>query len=166
MNMPKVGSCCSDAFIIGAVGMYHRNSHQTFKSNSYTAKSQSEAGPQAKEPISLAELTQRQAEREGKIKTGLVPSLCDSQGKLKDEVRPYNQETTNWCWATSAQTVLEFHKEIKGQCDWVNGALSRRDCCGPRDFDSFLNTVGSLRHLRTAIKAAATPRLQHIGIRL
>ncbi len=106
---------------------------------------------QAKEPISLAELIERQKEREQqrdkdqqrdksvRDQTSLPSSLCDSPGKLKDEVQPYNQEAASWCWATSAQTVLAFHKEIKGQCDWVNGALSRGDCCGRRDFLDSLN---------------------------
>lgn len=106
---------------------------------------------QAKKPISLAELIERQKEREqqrdkdqssdksARDQSSLPSSLCDSTGMLKGEVRPYNQETSNWCWATSAQTVLEFHQEIRGQCDWVNRALSRGDCCGNRAFDTFLN---------------------------
>lgn len=97
---------------------------------------------QAKEPISLSELIDRQKVRSNRpahAQSSSPASLCDSSGKMKDEVSPHNQEASNWCWATSAQTVLEFHQEIRGQCDWVNGALSRSDCCGYRYFDTFLN---------------------------
>ena len=139
MNIPKVGSAAT-ALSLLILWACTTEIHIRLSSRIPTSAGQP-AGPQeqAKEPISLAELTERQTQREGKIQTGLVTTLCDSQERLKDEVRPHNQETTNWCWATSAQTVLEYHKEIKGQCDWVNGALSRSDCCGRRDFDTFLN---------------------------
>jgi hypothetical protein len=102
----------------------------------------------AKEFITIKELSDRQTKRPTKGQPGQlgqmqqapqVTSLCDAQGKLRDAVNPYNQETTNWCWASSAQTVLGFHKEIRDQCSFVNDALSRSDCCGPRVFDSFLN---------------------------
>lgn len=104
-----------------------------------------------KEPITLAELIARQKERgqqrdrdrqsdtSGQVQTPTSRSLCDSPGKLRDEVRPYNQEAAGWCWATSAQVVLEFHKVTNGQCDWVNGSLSRADCCGVREFLAPLN---------------------------
>ncbi|ULA60045.1 MAG: putative PeptidaseC392 domain-containing protein [Nitrospira sp.] len=99
---------------------------------------------QAKEPISIAQLIAQQQQRQQRDKSAqdqssLPTSLCDAQGTLTGAVRPYNQETSNWCWATSAQTVLEFHQEVRGQCDWVNRALSREDCCGNRTFDTFLN---------------------------
>lgn len=93
----------------------------------------------AKEPISLAELVKRQQAMALSAQKDPPTSLCNAQGMLNEEVRPYNQEAANWCWATSTQTVLEFHKEIKGQCEWVNGALSRSDCCGKRDFIDTLN---------------------------
>jgi hypothetical protein len=103
--------------------------------------------PPAKKPISLAELIDRQTKgpatgqtgRPDVMQTPQLTSLCDPQGRLRDMGNPYNQETTRWCWATSAQTVLEFHKEIRDQCSWVNSALLRQDCCGVREFDPFLN---------------------------
>lgn len=99
------------------------------------------ASPEAKAPISLTELVARQKQRETSTSSlSRAPaSLCESTGGLGEEVRSYNQETGSWCWATSAQIVLEFHKEVSEQCLWVNQALSRGDCCGTRDFLAILN---------------------------
>jgi len=98
--------------------------------------------PQAKASLSLAELVARQKQQRDTSAGSnslATASQCESTGGLGEEVRPYNQETASWCWATSAQIVLEFHKHVSEQCRWVDRALSRDDCCGPRDFLAVLN---------------------------
>jgi hypothetical protein len=50
-------------------------------------------------------------------------------------VAPHPQEAQNWCWAASAQMVLEYLGHSQSQCHQVNDRLQRTDCscslCSP-----------------------------------
>lgn len=39
------------------------------------------------------------------------------------------QEQTNWCWAATSQGILNYFGNNPTQCQIVNWALSRSDCC-------------------------------------
>jgi hypothetical protein len=39
------------------------------------------------------------------------------------------QEQTNWCWAGTSQSILQYFGNNVAQCNIVNWALSRSDCC-------------------------------------
>jgi peptidase C39-like protein len=44
----------------------------------------------------------------------------------------YLQEKSNWCWAASAQMVMEYLGKSVKQCDQANDVIGRNDCCpGP-----------------------------------
>ncbi len=44
------------------------------------------------------------------------------------------QEHSQWCWAGSAQAVLDYYLTFVAQCDMADWAWGRDDCCGNTDF--------------------------------
>ena len=61
------------------------------------------------------------------------PTPCDPSGKSL-ELEPHQQETDVWCWAASAQMIMEFHGSSQAQCFIVDAtyrdSLSIDTCCG------------------------------------
>ena len=56
--------------------------------------------------------------------------------KIDVSMRP--QLATNWCWAASAQMIMEYLGRKVSQCVQANNRLHRSDCCNqptPRDCD-------------------------------
>ena len=51
------------------------------------------------------------------------------------------QQQSNWCWAASAQMIMEYHGVTVPQCVQANDALGRSDCCGGSP-PSVCNTTG------------------------
>lgn len=50
------------------------------------------------------------------------------------------QEHDQWCWAGTAQAVLEYYGVVIDQCALANWAWGRSDCCGNQTF-SWSNTA-------------------------
>ncbi len=44
------------------------------------------------------------------------------------------QEHSDWCWAASSSSVLEYYGTGVVQCDIANWALQKNDCCGNTTF--------------------------------
>src|SRR5262245_39076825 len=42
----------------------------------------------------------------------------------------HGQNTPSWCWAASAQMVVEFHDALIDQCELVHYVSPWKDCCG------------------------------------
>jgi hypothetical protein len=64
-------------------------------------------------------------------RTGCEPPAASA---LSVTLRP--QETEKWCWAASAQMVMEYLGKQVEQCKQANDRLNRNDCCKnptPRD---------------------------------
>ncbi|NVN91060.1 MAG: C39 family peptidase [Desulfuromonadales bacterium] len=45
------------------------------------------------------------------------------------------QEHSQWCWAGSSQSVLDYFRTRVEQCAMANYAFNRSDCCGNTDFN-------------------------------
>ena len=64
----------------------------------------------------------------------LGPS-CNSKKQVILDLKEIEQNSmTSWCWAATAQNVMEFHKKKIEQCDVVGGVYDYADrapCCGP-----------------------------------
>jgi len=59
-----------------------------------------------------------------------LPTICsvDPDSSLLS-MRRIPQEQDGWCWAASAQMVLEKLGNTVGQCEQADKQLGRRDCC-------------------------------------
>ncbi len=44
------------------------------------------------------------------------------------------QEHSNWCWAGSSQSVLDYYGQVVEQCEIANYAWSKTTCCQEGDF--------------------------------
>jgi len=55
-----------------------------------------------------------------------IPKVAES---LPVTLHP--QETHVWCWAASAQMVMDYQGHNVFQCEQANRQFDRNDCCGP-----------------------------------
>ena len=44
------------------------------------------------------------------------------------------QEYSNWCWAGTSQSVLDYYNQFPSQCEIANYAWTTTKCCGNYDF--------------------------------
>ncbi len=63
---------------------------------------------------------------------------CSPKESESLTVTLHPQETPMWCWAASAQMVMDYLGHDKSQCEQANQILGRNDCCNlpvPNDCD-------------------------------
>jgi hypothetical protein len=69
---------------------------------------------------------------------GSLQNSCVATRRSKLTVNLRRQQARQWCWAASAQMVMEYLGKVISQCDQVNKQLMRNDCCSdsiPDDCD-------------------------------
>lgn len=92
-------------------------------------------------------------------------SVADSAG-LNLAVPEKLQEHSQWCWAGSSQSVLEYYDSVEAQCTIANFACGRSDCCGPYAYNvnntcnqpkSFITIQNILTHwgLQSTVQSGA-----------
>ncbi len=91
------------------------------------------------------------------------PIACNPPASSSLNVRPIPQHATNWCWAASAQMILQYlgnTSPAAEQCAQANAKFQRKDCCdhpipdgcdqtGWPEFENFSNRNGAKLTYRT-----------------
>jgi hypothetical protein len=66
------------------------------------------------------------------ISLSIFTSFLTPPAHSYDSILPVTtvpQDTSNWCWAASVQSILNYYEVYPRQCDLANYAWGRSDCC-------------------------------------
>jgi len=86
-------------------------------------------------PINLVNLTDyKNAQQQKQQAIGEIVLPCDPAGQSIEPANAHKQEADNWCWAATSQVVLERFDVRDDQCQLVNKALRKDNCCGSNQY--------------------------------
>jgi len=60
----------------------------------------------------------------------MLDCVCKPKASESLAVTLHPQETSQWCWAASAQMVMDYLGHSVSQCVQANNRFGRSDCCG------------------------------------